>query len=245
MSRQVDPPPAPAATGAPVGRRVVLTMAGLGAVGVVFGSQLQSGLDQVLAPIRGADPTGITGLVPGQGGWRYYSVTATQPDISVEEYRLQVTGLVDNELTLTYADLSALPQTQLTKDFQCVTGWRVEDVRWQGVHLRDVLAAAGVSPTARALTLRSHDGEYTESLTLDQATDEACLAATHLEGATVTREHGGPVRLYVAEMYGYKSLKWLSEIEVVDEVVPGYWEVRGYDIDAYVGASNGRDDEPI
>ena len=64
-------------------------------------------------------------------------------------------------------------------------------------------------------------------------------------GEPVTREHGGPVRLYVAPMYGYKSLKWMSGIEVVDEVVPGYWEVRGYDIDAWVGASNGRDDEPI
>jgi len=46
-------------------------------------------------------------------------------------------------------------------------------------------------------------------------------------------------------MYGYKSLKWLSRIELVDTVDPGYWEERGYDIDAYVGASNGRDDEPI
>jgi len=46
-------------------------------------------------------------------------------------------------------------------------------------------------------------------------------------------------------MYGYKSLKWLSGIEVVNTVVPGYWEQRGYDIDAWVGASNGRNDEPI
>lgn len=218
-------------------------MVGLGAVGIVFGSSLQSGLDKVLAPIRGADPTGITGLVPGQGGWRYYSVTATQPTIAVEDYLLNVTGLVDNELSLTYADLEALPQTQMTRDFQCVTGWRVEDVPWQGVHLRDVLAAAGVADTARALTFRSYDGEYTESLTVEQATEEDNLVATYLEGTTVTREHGGPVRLYVADMYGYKSLKWLSEIEVVDAVEPGYWEVRGYDVDAYVGASNGRDDE--
>jgi DMSO/TMAO reductase YedYZ molybdopterin-dependent catalytic subunit len=64
-------------------------------------------------------------------------------------------------------------------------------------------------------------------------------------GKPVTREHGGPVRLLVAPMYGYKSLKWLSNIDVVDTVIPGYWEQRGYDIDAWVGQSNGRSDEPV
>ena len=60
----------------------------------------------------------------------------------------------------------------------------------------------------------------------------------------VSREHGGPVRLFVGPMYGYKSLKWLERIEVVDALHEGYWEVRGYDVDAWVGRSNGRRDEP-
>ncbi len=67
-------------------------------------------------------------------------------------------------------------------------------------------------------------------------------------GKPVTREHGGPVRLYVAPMYGYKSLKWLDRIEVtagLDEPTdPGYWEGFGYDVDAWVGRSNGLDDAP-
>jgi DMSO/TMAO reductase YedYZ molybdopterin-dependent catalytic subunit len=58
----------------------------------------------------------------------------------------------------------------------------------------------------------------------------------------VASEHGGPVRLYVAPMYGYKSLKWLSAIRVVDRVHPGFWEQNGYDVDAWVGTSNGRSD---
>jgi DMSO/TMAO reductase YedYZ molybdopterin-dependent catalytic subunit len=53
------------------------------------------------------------------------------------------------------------------------------------------------------------------------------------------------VRLYVAPMYGYKSLKWLETIEVVNKVIPGYWEERGYDVDGWVGKSNGRDDQPV
>ncbi|HVQ87382.1 MAG TPA: molybdopterin-dependent oxidoreductase [Actinomycetes bacterium] len=220
-------------------------MVGLGAVGVAFGSTFQGALDSALAPLRRVDPSGLTSLVPGSGGWRYYSVTASKPRISVDDYELSVGGLVQHPTTLSYSDLTALPQTQWTHDFQCVTGWRVQDVQWQGVHLRDLLDAVGVQPTATALTLRSYDGSYSESLTLEQAQNEECMVATHLEGVTVTQEHGGPVRLAVAPMYGYKSLKWLSEIELVDHVEPGYWEQRGYDVDAYIGQSNGRTDEPV
>jgi DMSO/TMAO reductase YedYZ molybdopterin-dependent catalytic subunit len=68
--------------------------------------------------------------------------------------------------------------------------------------------------------------------------------ATAMVGDTVTPEHGGPVRLYVAPMYGYKSCKWLGGIQVADHVQPGYWEELGYDVDAWVGRSNGRTDAP-
>ena len=64
-------------------------------------------------------------------------------------------------------------------------------------------------------------------------------------GGPITTEHGGPVRLYVAPMYGYKSLKWLSAIRVVKEAAPGYWEQNGYSIHAWIGNSNGRSDQPV
>jgi DMSO/TMAO reductase YedYZ molybdopterin-dependent catalytic subunit len=229
----------------PLGRRIVLSVAALGALGVVLGRPLQEGIDAVLAPVRRADPTGLTDLVPGEGGWRYYSVTSDQPDLTTADYRLTLDGLVRRPMSLTWDDLRALPRTQWTRDFQCVTGWRVDDVRWEGVRLRDLLAEAGVDDDAQAVTFYSHDGVYTESLTLDQAMDDEVLVATHLDGDVVSQAHGGPVRLVVVPMYGYKSLKWLSRIELVDAVDPGYWEERGYDVDAYVGASNGRSDDPI
>jgi DMSO/TMAO reductase YedYZ molybdopterin-dependent catalytic subunit len=136
------------------------------------------------------------------------------------------------------------PQTELTRDFQCVTGWRVPDVPWVGVTVADLLDEAGVQEGATHLRIHSFDGVYTESLSLDQARRDDVLVAHTMMGGPVTREHGGPVRLLVAPMYGYKSLKWLGRIEVVDREVPGYWEVRGYEVDAWVGDSNGRDDEP-
>jgi DMSO/TMAO reductase YedYZ molybdopterin-dependent catalytic subunit len=220
-------------------------MVGLGAVGVAIGAPLSRGAERALSSVQGADPTGISGLIPGVGGWRYYSVTSAQPDVSPADYQLRVDGLVASPQTFSYTDLAALPQTGLTRDFQCVTGWRVDEVPWRGVHLRDVLEAVTPAADAQAVTFTSLDGAYTESLTLKQAFTEEVLVATHMYGQPVTRNHGGPVRLYVAAMYGYKSLKWLGGIELVSKVEPGYWEKRGYDVDAYVGASNGRSDEPI
>jgi len=137
-----------------------------------------------------------------------------------------------------------MPPTMITKDFQCVTGWRVHNVRWTGVRLSELLDKAGVQPTAKALRFTSFDGVYTESLTLDQARRDDVMVAYDLEGKPLSSDHGGPARLYVAPMYGYKSCKWLDGIEVVDRVVPGYWENDGYDVDGWVGRSNGRDDQP-
>ncbi len=167
------------------------------------------------------------------------------PERRPSAWRLRVSGLVERPFEVTYDELVAMPPTALTRDFQCVTGWRVPDVAWRGVRLADLLDRAGVADGATALRFTSFDGVYTESLSLEQARRDDVLVAYEMLGGPVTREHGGPVRLYVAPMYGYKSIKWLDGIEVTDEVDPGYWEERGYDIDAWIGRSNGRRDEPV
>jgi DMSO/TMAO reductase YedYZ molybdopterin-dependent catalytic subunit len=231
--------------GKPVGRRVMLSMLGLGTAGVLVGAKVQDAISRLLAPVTAADPTGFTSLVPAAGRFRIYSVVGYLPSRKTTEYKLEVGGLVDKPATLSFADLVALPKTTLKKDFQCVTGWRVRDVDWVGVRLSDLLDAAGVKPSAKAVTFTSFDGSYTESLTLDQARRPDVMVAYSMEGKGIPSRHGGPVRLYVAPMYGYKSLKWLDTIEVVDTVEPGYWEVRGYDTDAWIGRSNGRDDQPV
>ncbi len=231
------------AAGAPVGRRVIIGMLAAGTVGVATGAGIQGRLEDILAPIQNGDPTGLTSLLPDAGGFRFYSVTASVPTRTAADYRLRVTGMVGRPATFTLDQLHAMTQTALTRDFQCVTGWRVAAVPWSGVALADLLDAVQIQPGAQTVTIRSFDGVYTESLTLDQARRPDVLVALNMLGAPVTHEHGGPVRLYVAPMYGYKSLKWLSEIEVTDRVQPGYWEQDGYDVDAWVGHSNGRDDD--
>jgi DMSO/TMAO reductase YedYZ molybdopterin-dependent catalytic subunit len=241
---RLEPASGPDRGGAPIGRRIVLGMLGLGAVGIAVGDRVQARLESALRPVTQNDPTGLSSFVPTSGRFRIYSVTSQMPSRSREDYRLTVDGLVATPLDLSLDDLLTRPQRELEVDFQCVTGWRVPEVRWRGVRVADLLDEAGVADGATHLRIWSFDGAYTESLTLEQARRDDVLVAHEMLDGPVTREHGGPVRLFVGPMYGYKSLKWLERIEVVDALHEGYWEVRGYDVDAWVGRSNGRDDEP-
>ncbi|MEW2604528.1 molybdopterin-dependent oxidoreductase [Streptomyces sp. NPDC047916] len=208
-------------------------MLGLGAAGVVAAPVLQRTLENGLGAVADKDPTGLTGLLPNGGGFRYYSVTTSVPEKTAADYRLTVDGLVDRPATYTLDSLKALPQTRMVRDVQCVTGWRVPETPFEGVR-----------PGAKAIRFTCFDGAYSESLTLEQARRPDVLVATRMRDEPLAHAHGGPVRLYVAPMYFYKSAKWLSGITVTDSVRPGYWEELGYDVDAWVGRSNGRDDAP-
>ncbi|NNN04133.1 MAG: molybdopterin-dependent oxidoreductase [Acidimicrobiaceae bacterium] len=215
-----------------VGRRAFLGLVGLGALGVAVGGRVQN----VLGNAAGS---GLGGIFPFGNNFRIYTISGNYPLISPESYRLQVSGLVDHPTTYSLSDLESLPATTLVKTFQCVTGWQVPNVEWKGVRLAELLNAAGVQPGAVAVTFESYDGADTESLTIDQAHLSDVIVAYEMLGKPVTREHGGPVRLYVAPMYGYKSLKWLSAIRVVDRVEPGYWERNGYPTNGWLDGTTG------
>ena len=212
----------------------MLGLLGLGAVGVLGGSRVQDQLTRWLGPLESRDPTGLLSLLPLGDTFRFYSVTGQVPTRNAATYRLTVSGEVTRPATYTLADLQGMPQTQFTKDFQCVTGWRVPEVKWSGVRLSSLIEHAQPTPSAKAVTFRSVDGTYTESLTMKEAMRSDVIVALTMLGAPVTHEHGGPVRMYCASMYGYKSTKWLSGIELTDTEVPGYWEDRGYDIDGTI-----------
>jgi DMSO/TMAO reductase YedYZ molybdopterin-dependent catalytic subunit len=210
-------------------------MLGLGAAGVVLGARAQSGVNRALNPVTSR----ISGYVPAAGGFRFYSVVDSVKRIDPARYQLKVAGLVERPRSFGFTDLQALPQTRLTETFHCVTGWSVPQVAWVGVALPDLLDAVGVRPGATGVRFTSFDGAYTEALTLEQARDRNVIVATGMLGGPVSHEHGGPVRMYVSQMYGYKSTKWLGGIELVDKIKRGYWENRGYDVDAWIGRSNG------
>ncbi len=220
-----------------MGRRAVLGLIALGATGVLGGNWVQNRLASVLGPIEERDPTGLTSLLPLGETFRLYSVTGSVPVRTAATYRLDVSGLVDRPARYTLADLEAMPRTDLVRDFRCITGWRVPEVHWSGVPLSAVLDRARPSKEATAIRFRSFDGTYAESMTLAEARRPDVLVALRMLGAPVTHEHGGPVRIYAASMYGYKSTKWLSGIELTRDEIPGYWEQRGYPVDGSIPTS--------
>lgn len=231
--------------GAPVARRTLLGVLGAGAAGLIAAPYAQAGWESVLAKASQEDPTGLTGLLPDPGGFRYYSVVGSVPRKGENDYTLRIDGLNGRVRTYTLADLRAMRQTRVVHDVQCTDGWRVEKTPFEGVRLADLLDDAGIGPAAgaggRALRFTCFDGAYSESLTMEQARRADVLIALRMQDAPITHEHGGPVRLYVAPMYFYKSAKWLSGISVTDRVVPGYWEERGYDVDGWLDGADRQD----
>ena len=149
-----------------MGRRTVLGILGLTGVGIVLGTD-RSTAGSGASSATSARRSGCR--CPGADEFRFYTVTGEFPVIPADTYELTVDGMVRHPLKLNIADLRSMKRTQLVHRFQCVTGWYVPDVHWEGVRLSEVLERAGVDPRATALRFFSADGVYTESLTLPQA----------------------------------------------------------------------------
>ncbi|MEQ1765844.1 MAG: sulfite oxidase-like oxidoreductase [Methylotenera sp.] len=154
-----------------------------------------------------------------------------KPWIGKAEWQLRVFGFVENELNLDWAAYKALPQITDISDFHCVTRWSQLDMDWQGVRVRDVLALAKPLSSAKFATMHGYDG-YTTNLPIEALLDEDVLIAHSVLGQTLTKDHGGPVRMVVPKRYAWKGTKWLKAIELHEHDRCGFWEVRGYHNDA-------------
>jgi DMSO/TMAO reductase YedYZ molybdopterin-dependent catalytic subunit len=161
------------------------------------------------------------------------------PTFDPATWRLEVGGLVDRKLSLSYDELRALPRASQVSDFHCVTGWSVKNVKWTGVRLADIFGKAKPQSGAHGLQFVSAEVPYVDYLTLEQGRIPDVMLAYEMDGKPLPREHGAPLRLVIPEMYGYKNVKWLREVNLVPQAEPGYWEELGYDRDAWVGRSNG------
>ena len=152
---------------------------------------------------------------------------------------MRIDGLVRRPVEVSYDELLALPKAEQVSTFHCVTGWVVKNVSWGGVRFHDLLAAAEPLPQAHAARFVSAEKPYDDYLELDQVGLSDVMLAYELDGKPLPREHGAPARVVIPEMYGYKNVKWVERIELVARSGSGYWEQRGYDVDAWVGRSNG------
>ncbi|MGO4496346.1 molybdopterin-dependent oxidoreductase [Paenibacillus sp. 2RAB27] len=172
-----------------------------------------------------------------KGNFRIYTVTEI-PSFSSDTWKFAISGLVDKPNAWNWEQFLQMKRTVQVSDFHCVTGWSVYKCTWEGIPLKQLLAAAGVQASAKFVKFYSGDKVYTDALSLSQANGDDIMVAVLMDGKPIPQQLGGPVRLIVPQMYAYKSVKWLQGIELIEKEHMGYWEVRGYDNDAWVGKSN-------
>lgn len=179
--------------------------------------------------------TGTTGdpaldrLPPGQRLVRDWPVLdlGIQPIIDERRFKLEIDGTVRRPITLKLADFMALPMVEQVSDMHCVTQWSRYDNRWQGVAARTLIDMVEVSDKARHVIFHAVDG-YTTNVRLDQFDQPDVMLVHSWEGAPITRQHGGPVRVLIPRLYLWKSAKWVKRIEFSITDQPGFWETRGY-----------------
>jgi len=219
-----------------LGRAGFLGLLGAGVATLFYGKQISSVTSGVTKPF--ADATGLSHIVPSSG-WRIYTVADTMPTFDRATWRLKLDGLVGRPLELSYDQLLALPKVEQVSTFHCVTGWIVDGVHWGGVRFHDLLASVAPLPSAHAAHFVSAEIPYDDYLTLDDLSLPDVMLAYEMDGQPLPQEHGAPVRVVIPNMYGYKNVKWVERITLVPRQGAGYWEQRGYDVNAWVGHSNG------
>jgi DMSO/TMAO reductase YedYZ molybdopterin-dependent catalytic subunit len=157
-----------------------------------------------------------------------------QPTITLNQWRLEIGGLVENPVTLNWEQFMALPQVDDVSDFHCVTTWSRLDNHWKGVRFRTLAELVVPQEQARDILCTGYDFApgtfipYTVNVPLARAIEEDVLLVHTWEGQPLAREHGGPVRMITPKLYAWKGAKWIRKIEFLAADKKGFWEERGY-----------------
>jgi DMSO/TMAO reductase YedYZ molybdopterin-dependent catalytic subunit len=157
-----------------------------------------------------------------------------QPEVPLEKWKLEIGGLVENPVTLDWAQFMALPQADDVSDFHCVTTWSRLDNHWKGVRFRTIAELVVPKDDARHILCTGYDFlpgsfiPYTVNVPLARAIEDDVLLVHTWEGKPLPREHGGPVRMITPKLYAWKGAKWIRKIQFLAEDEKGFWEERGY-----------------
>src|SRR5450631_2651802 len=168
-------------------------------------------------------------LPPGQHLTAGFPVLdlGSRPEIALDEWRLEVGGLVEFPRTFTWEQFNALPQFEDVSDFHCVTTWSKFDCRWGGVAFFTLAEFVKPKPEVKHVLFTSYDG-YTTNVRLEDCRDDDVLIATQFDGRPIPREHGGPARVIIPKLYAWKGAKFVRSIEFASKDRLGFWELRGY-----------------
>lgn len=146
----------------------------------------------------------------------------------LSKWSFEISGLVNNPLTLSWEDVKNLPSTEVTVDIHCVTKWSKFDTSWKGVSFDVIYEMAGVSNEATHIMCHSEYG-FTANVPLEDVTGgNVALLAYEFGGEPLEPDHGYPLRFFVPKLYFWKSAKWLRGIEFMQGDKAGFWEQNGY-----------------
>ena len=174
-------------------------------------------------------PEGGGRVPPGQrvvDGWPVLSYGLV-PKIDLATWEFRISGEVEEDVTFTWEEFTALPKTTITSDIHCVTAWSKLDNAWEGVAFREVMKRVHLKPEARYAMVHSFGG-YTTNVPLSDLDDDDVLFACKHNGEDLTSDHGWPLRLVVPKLYFWKSAKWVRGLRFMTDDRPGFWEMYGY-----------------
>ncbi len=148
------------------------------------------------------------------------------PQVSIENWQLKVWGLVQPK-TFSWSEMMAMPKSNFTADFHCVTHWSKLDVQWTGIKVTDFMQFVEVDPQAIHIMEHCYGG-YTTNLSMADFLREENFFAYQVFDEPLSADHGGPLRLVVPHLYAWKSGKWINGLEFLDHEELGFWELNGY-----------------
>ena len=209
-----------------MGRQILFVVLSVVLVAIIaFGVNIGCNQTEVLAPneireYEGADLSSIN-------DFRENSIKGPQ-EIDVESYRLRITGLVTNSTSYNYDEvLNMYQHYRKVVTLDCVEGWSAT-ILWEGLLIKDLLTKAEPLANAEVVIFHAYDG-YTTSLPIDYIMNNDILMAYKMNDVVLPPERGFPFQLVAESKWGYKWIKWITEIELSDDVdYRGYWESRGY-----------------
>jgi len=172
----------------------------------------------------------------------YVTSYASTPTVDVNSWNFTVTGMVENPLRFSYADIRKMPPVDRMLTLECISnppdGTAISNANWTGVKLRPILDRAKVKRGAKFVAMRGADGYHTV-LPVDELMREENFLPYLMNGDPLPAEHGYPLRIFIPGKYGMKQPKWITELEFADHEIPGYWETRGWTDTAWRKVNSG------
>jgi len=194
---------------------------GMGGCGINEGAEEPGVLEPV--EIREYEGENLSSI----NDFRENSIKGPQ-QVDTENYTLKISGLVTEPTEFSYHEvIHNHQQYEKVVTLDCVEGWSAK-ILWEGVLVRDLITGANPLPETKAVIFHAYDG-YTTSLPFDYIMDNNILMAYKMNGVTLPAERGFPFELVAESKWGYKWIKWVTEIEFsIDADYRGFWESRGY-----------------